>query len=122
MVQSGPTTIDRSYSVPIWSLGGWGETTKLTKKSIAHYLTRLWAKGPANYYYYDHDYYLALLSLLLFNRSAHSAGPNRCISLSLSIHIYIYIYIYVQIGLYHTHLPFSAPRLVLPRPGSDCKC
>ncbi len=48
MVQGAMTIIDRSYSGPIWSLGGWGETTKLTKKSIARYLTRPWAKGPAN--------------------------------------------------------------------------
>ena len=54
MVQEAMTIIDRSYPVPIWLLGGRGETTNLTKKLIADYLTRLWAKGPANFLTDDH--------------------------------------------------------------------
>ena len=40
--------IDPSYSGPSWPLGGRGETTKLTKKSMLIISTRPWAKGPAN--------------------------------------------------------------------------
>ena len=48
-VQEAIPSLEQSYLRPRWSLGGRGETTITTKKTSARYLTRPWAKGPANY-------------------------------------------------------------------------
>ena len=47
-----------------WGLWGRikeGASTKTTQGKQADYLTRHWAKGPANYYYYDYPWYLLIL-------------------------------------------------------------